>query len=157
MAKSELTLHIEKLLVKRLGRSEVGCKEVTIGWYGNEIVDFITVTANKAREIKCFEIKVSKADYHSKAHLTFIGHKNYFVMPDELYAELREDIIANYPYIGVYVYDRKYDYLVLAKKATLREFKADKEVIYTSMLRSMQREWFKAIADNKKLENEVDA
>ena len=71
--KTEETKKIEELLFKRLGSNEIGCGEVTIGWWGKEIVDFITCTVDKNRYIKCFEIKVSKADFHSDAKLTFIG------------------------------------------------------------------------------------
>ncbi len=100
MSKTELTKQIEALLFKRLGRAEIGCGEVTIGWAGNEIVDFITCDVDRNRCINCFEIKVSKADLHSKAKLTFIGNYNYFVIPEELYDEVKTEITSG---IGVYI------------------------------------------------------
>lgn len=42
-------------------------------------------------EFRCYEIKVSKADYRSKANVSFVGDYNYYVMPTELYRELRKD------------------------------------------------------------------
>lgn len=151
MAKTELTIKLENLLFKRLGRAECGCKEVTIGWYGNEVVDFMTYSIDKKREIRCFEIKVSKSDFHSKAKLTFIGHKNYFVMPKELYEEVKQEIWKNYPKVGVYVLDG--NELKCVSAAYYQELKADKEVILSSMLRSMQREWFKVFKEQEKVKN----
>lgn len=155
MAKTELTKKLEELLFQRLGRAEIGCGEVMIGWFGHEIVDFITCTVDKNRYIKCFEIKVSKSDFHSDAKLTFIGHYNYFVMPEELYEEVKTEI----PYwIGVYA--EKTENLLSGKgelkcikKSRFSELKADKEIIFTSMLRSMQREWFKCLEQNKEKKN----
>ena len=129
----------------RLGRQEIGCGEVTIGWYGEEIVDFITCSVDKNRYINCFEIKVSKSDFRSHAHLSFIGNYNYFAMPEELYEKVRSEIPAD---IGVYVMNKDRmgnDELKCVKRAKFKDLKADKTVILSSMLRSMQREWFKTL------------
>lgn len=131
------------------------------GWYGKEIVDCIMY--NCQREIYCFEIKQSKSDFHSNANVTFIGNKNYYVMPYSLYEEVKDEI----PYdIGVYVsIDRLenvteietnqygatftkmykkcingFKQLYCIKPAKSRDLRADKEVILSSMLRSMQRD-----------------
>ncbi len=98
-----------------------------------------------------------------KNRLTFIGNKNYFVMPYKLYKEVEDEIP---PEIGVLVaIDRleprekeeildfgikKTSYwkepidglkeLYCIKSARKQELKADKEVILSSMLRSMQRD-----------------
>lgn len=150
--KTEETKKIEELLFKRLGSNEIGCGEVTIGWWGKEIVDFITCTVDKNRYINCFEIKVSKADFHSKASLTFIGNFNYFVMPEELCKEVEMEIPAG---IGIYIKtqdDFGRDELRCVRRALYRDLKADKIVILSSMLRSMQREWFKALKSNESKE-----
>lgn len=90
MAKTEKTKQIEKVLWKENHKMGLfGCFEVTIGWYGQEIVDFITYKTNG--EFRCYEIKVSKADFKSKAKLSFHGDYNYYVMPVELYNELKID------------------------------------------------------------------
>lgn len=138
--KTELTKKLEELLFQRLGRSEIGCGEVTIGWFGHEIVDFITCDVDKNRYINCFEIKVSKSDFHSKANLTFIGNYNYYVMPAELYEEVKVEIQTG---IGVYIEEK--NTLKCVRRASFRDLKADKVIILSSMLRSMQREWFKAL------------
>ena len=156
--KTETTKRLEQLLANRFNkRNEFYVFECTIGWYGKEIM------YNCQRETYCYEIKQSKQDFHSKNRLTFIGNKNYFVMPYKLYKEVEDEIP---PEIGVLVaIDRLeprekeeiLDFgikktsswrepidglkeLYCIKSARKQELKADKEVILSSMLRSMQRD-----------------
>ena len=160
--KTERTKRLEQLLRNKFNsRNDFFVFECTIGWYGSEIVDCIKY--NCQREITCYEIKQSKQDFHSKNKLTFIGHKNYFVMPYELYEEVKGEIPVE---IGVYVaidrLEEKHreeinDFgikntwswfepvdglkeLYCIKPARKQDLKADKEVILSSMLRSMQRD-----------------
>lgn len=160
--KTERTKKLEELLrAKFNSRNDFYVFECTIGWYGSEIVDCIKY--NCQREITCYEIKQSKQDFHSKNKLTFIGHKNYFVMPYSLYEEVKNEIPIG---IGVYVaIDRLEEKqkeetnifgvknthfwtepidglkeLYCIKPSKSQDLKADKEVILSSMLRSMQRD-----------------
>ena len=90
MAKTEKTRFIERILwANKNEQGLFGCFEVTIGWFGNEIVDFITYKTNG--EFRCYEIKVSKSDFNSGAKLSFHGDFNYYVMPTELYEQLKTD------------------------------------------------------------------
>ena len=50
---------------------------------------------------RCFELKVTKADFHSHAQLSFVGHYNYFVLTQRLYKAVAAEISAG---IGVLVY-----------------------------------------------------
>lgn len=52
-------------------------------------------------EWRCYELKISKADFRSSAKLSFIGHYNYFVLPEQLYISVKEEIPSH---IGVLVY-----------------------------------------------------
>lgn len=149
--KTQRTKDLEKLLEKRFNdRNDFFVFECTYGWYGKEIVDCIMY--NCQREVHCFEIKQSIGDFHSKNKLSFFGNKNYFVMPYELYEKVNHELYNNYPEVGVlvpiktpevgekdYVYDI-YDQLLCVKQARKQELKADKEIILSSMLRSMQRD-----------------
>ena len=149
--KTERTKKLEELLSNHFNdRNEFYVFECTLGWYGSEIVD--CVMYNCDRQVYCYEIKQSVQDFHSKNKLSFFGNKNYFVMPYELYEKVNNEIYNKYPNIGVlvpiktpkygekeYVYD-VYDQLLCIKQARKQELKADKEVILSSMLRSMQRE-----------------
>lgn len=90
MAKTNLTKLCESALWKENAKmGTFGCFEVSIGWEAREIVDFITYKTNN--EFRCYEIKVSKGDYRSKANVSFVGDYNYYVMPTALYKELRKD------------------------------------------------------------------
>lgn len=90
MAKSDKTKLVERALWNKNNEQGLfGCFEVTIGWYGNEIVDFITYKTNG--EFRCYEIKVSKSDFNSSAKLSFLGDFNYYVMPFELYSQLKTE------------------------------------------------------------------
>ena len=93
--KSPTTNHLEYLIFQHTNKLGVyGCREVKIGGVktkqfitGNqEFVDYMTITSDG--EITCYEIKSSLSDIKSNARLSFYGHKNYFVMPTELYDDI---------------------------------------------------------------------
>lgn len=160
--KTETTKQLETLLENHFNnRNEFYVFECTLGWYGSEIVD--CVMYNCDRQVYCYEIKQSVQDFHSKNKLSFFGNKNYFVMPYELYEKVKKEIPNE---IGVYVAIEKLEKkskeevnefgikrtylwtepinglktLYCIKAAKKQELKADKEVILSSMLRSMQRD-----------------
>ena len=162
MSKSETTKSLEKLLREKFDlRNDLFCFECTIGWYGKEIVD--CVVYNTSREISCFEIKSSKQDFHSKSTWSFFGNKNYFIMPLNVYEEVKDEIPQE---VGVYVaidkilmnttntynkygimnieYSPKlvpgFKQLYCIKKCKKQELKADKEVILSSMVRTLQNQ-----------------
>lgn len=90
MTKTKLTKEIEQALVKRIAignlKSQYGAIEVPTGsWVGRgkENIDFATYSPRN-QEISCFEIKVTKSDFNSNASLSFLGNKNYLVVPYDL-------------------------------------------------------------------------
>lgn len=136
MAKTEETIKLEKDIFKATQKQGVfGCMEVTIGWWGKERVDYITYDTKGVW--RCFEIKVSKADFHSKAKKTFIGHYNYFVMPTKLYEQVKDEIPNH---IGVYCGGD------LVKRAKKQELQVDEQILKDSMIRSLYREYEKKVA-----------
>lgn len=169
--KTQRTKDLEKLLASKFNdRNDFYVFECTLGWFGSEIVD--CVMYNCQREVCCYEIKQSVQDFHSKNKLSFFGNKNYFVMPYGLYEKVKNEI----PYgIGVYVaidrlenreeietlksgIQRKKMWcepidgmkeLYCIQSAKKQDLKADKEVILSSMLRSMQRDRVLNIGDDK--------
>lgn len=95
--KTSTTNHIEYLIFKNTNKlGTYGCREVKMGGVktkrfitdNQEFVDYMTITSDG--EITCYEIKSSLEDIKSNARLSFYGHKNYIVMPIELY-----DVICN--------------------------------------------------------------
>ena len=88
---------------------------------------------------RCYEIKVTKADFHSPCHNSFVGHLNYYVLPPELYEEVKAEIPDH---VGVYIERGGFAYSV--KKAKRRPVEnADKLKDY--MIRSLCREVTKQI------------
>ena len=158
--KTEVTKKLEKLLERKFDdRSEFFVFECTIGWYGKEIVDCVMYDCN--REVYCFEIKSTVADFHSSAAKTFIGNRNYFVMPLDVYEKVKLEIPLG---VGVYIatgggkivttptaYGKSssvewlpgFYQLRCVQKCRRMDLRADKEVILSSMLRSMQRDVFR--------------
>jgi hypothetical protein len=133
VAKTDLTLELEREIWAATHKQGVfGCFEVTIGWWGKERVDYITYDTKGIW--RCYEIKVSKSDFRSKAANTFIGHYNYYVMPQELFEEVRDEIPSH---IGVYVNK------ACVKNPKRQELAADEQVLKDSLIRSLSREFTK--------------
>lgn len=99
MGKTDLTKQLEKEIYYSIHKQGVYCCfEVTIGWYGKERVDMLSFDTKGI--FRCFEIKSSVSDFYSSAKKTFLGHYNYFVLTQELYDKVKEDIPKD---IGVYI------------------------------------------------------
>ena len=130
MAKTELTLQLEKDICMETNKMGVfGCFEVTIGFGGRERVDYLTYDTKGIW--RCYEIKVSKSDFHSKCKKTFIGNYNYYVMTQELYDEVKDEIPKH---IGVYCGR------FLVKKPKKQELQVDEQILKDSMIRSLFRD-----------------
>ncbi len=128
--KTELTTELERKIHKATSKQGVFCCfEVTIGWFGEERVDYMTYDTKGI--FRFYEIKVSKADYHSKAHKTFLGHYNYYVMTKELYEQVKDEIPCH---IGVYIGDW------CMKKAKKQSLSIDEQVLKNSLIRSLCRD-----------------
>jgi len=160
MPKSKLTTNLEDVLRDHINpREEFVAFEVTIGWGGNERVD--AISANIQHEIRCYEIKTSKADFLSTAKKTFIGHYNYFVMPHELYEELKAEKLLGWQWdkIGILTIKKEkiLDYIPLYKQERSSRFSFNKQLncvkrakkcrievnmdmLYINIMRSMDRE-----------------
>lgn len=142
MSKTKQTELIEKALCREFHR-QYGCLEVSIG-IGSRIkerVDYMVFDHYK-NAIKCFEIKVTKADFRSSAAKSFVGHYNYYAMPYELYCEVAEEIPSE---IGVYTFSPNTmsngGFLTCEKKAKRKEL-TDAEILNLkdSLIRSLSRD-----------------
>ena len=86
--KTPETLEIEKkLYANTVMRGVYGAFEVT---FDRERVDYITV--DRKGIWRAYEVKVTKSDFHSKAAKSFVGNFNYYVMPEWLYEEVKDEI-----------------------------------------------------------------
>lgn len=146
MTKNEWTNQLENQLWKHTKkRRTFGCFEVTVGWRGKERVDYLTYDTKGI--FRCYEVKVSKADFYSKNKLSFLGNYNYYVMPLDLYHQVEEDIED---FVGVYISKGKK--LVSVKRAKKQELKVDRDLLKDSLIRSLYRESEKVISNGDILE-----
>lgn len=136
--KTEKTAELELAIYKATVKQGVfGCFEVTIGWFGHERVDYMTFDTKGIW--RCYEIKISKADFKSKAAITFVGNFNYYVMPYDLYQEVKDELPEN---IGVWSGGG------FLKKAMRQGLKVDEQILKNSMIRSLAREFENKVKNN---------
>jgi len=130
MAKTDTTVELERAIYHATNKQGVfGCFEVTIGWFGNERVDYMTYDTKGIW--RCYEVKVSISDFRSKAKKTFCGHYNYYVMTKELFEKVKDEIPSH---IGVYTHGR------CIKRPKKQELLVEEKVLKDSLIRSLARE-----------------
>lgn len=71
----------------------------------------------RTREVtwRCYEIKTSKIDFYSKHKWTFVGDYNYFVVPEDLYNEIKQDIPDG---VGCYTWNGRVNGFEIVKRAS---------------------------------------
>lgn len=130
MAKTNLTTELEYAIYRATKKQGIyACFEVTIGIGGDERVDYMTLDSKGI--YRCYEVKVSVSDFRSKAKKSFYGHFNYYVMTQELYDKVKDEIPKH---IGIYI--GAYS----VKKAKRQELTISEEVLRNSLIRSLSRE-----------------
>ena len=149
--KSNLTKHIEYILFKHTNKLGVsGCREVKIGTHKTksfltgeqEFVDYMTITTDG--EIDCYEIKSSMDDLKSSARLSFLGNRNFLVLPHSLYRQVDTQPwflgkLENHS-IGVITIHEK-DQLQLTKKCKKKKISIGTQVLLLeSFARSAARD-----------------
>lgn len=136
--KTEETKRLERAIWKATNKQGVfGCFEVTIGWFGKERVDYMTYDTKGV--FRCYEIKVTKTDFHSHCHNSFVGDLNYYVLPADLYEEVKEEIPD---FVGAYI---ERDGTVYSIRRARRRMVEDQDTLKNSMIRSLCREVTKQI------------
>ena len=109
-----LSLSIQKYINPKNDPRIYWAREVTFDYLtANAVrVDFMkfkpvnnTVSGIEKGDFYCYEVKSSVEDFHSRNGHNFIGDYNYYVMPEEVYAKVSNEI----PYgVGVLVPDGKH-------------------------------------------------
>lgn len=100
--KTPLTLDLEKTLYAYWeAQGATAVEEVTMPNDLGIVDTLVRQNDGDSHLWRCFELKVTKADFHSHAKLSFVGQYNYFVFPASLYPQLKAEIPAN---IGVFTY-----------------------------------------------------
>lgn len=149
--KTPLTLALEETLYAYCReKGEVVVEEVVMP-DDLGIVDTLSLRllSDDNYEWRCFELKVSKGDFRSPAKLSFVGHYNYFVLPEALYRQVAEEIPEH---VGVLVYHGYANpeehstpgYLVSGKKARYQELQVNEKALLYHLITSQAREVGKA-------------
>ena len=101
-----------------------------------------TVSGIEKGDFYCYEVKSSVEDFHSKNGHNFIGDFNYYVMPEDVYEKVKDEI----PYkVGVWVPEKKnyrgewYD-LKSVKKSARKDRERPVSEMLLMMFRSAARE-----------------
>lgn len=109
-----------------------------------------TVSGIEKGDFYCYEVKSSVEDFHSKNGHNFIGDFNYYVMPEDVYEKVKDEI----PYkVGVLVPEKKnyrgewYDLKSVKKSA-----RKDRERPVSEMLLMMFRS---AARDRRRICSEI--
>lgn len=135
--KTSKTQAIESILMETY-KHHYGCHEVTIG-FGSAVngrVDYMVMDSKGI--IRCFEIKVSKSDFRSGNINSFEGDMNYYVLPQELFEEIKDEVPD---FVGVYICDEQCRYLTSVKKAKRQKITPERRLELTQYLaRSLSRE-----------------
>ena len=146
-----LSLSIQKHINPHSDPRIYWAREVTFDYATLEAVrvDFMqykpvnnTVSGIEKGDFYCYEVKSSVEDFHSKNGHNFLGDYNYYVMPQEVYEKVRDEI----PYrVGVYVpvgKSRSGEWLVLEsiKKARRQDRSRPVSEMLLMMFRSAARE-----------------
>ena len=122
------------------GVFEVAVPRAIINKYHRERVDFLTYETNGI--YRAYEIKRTKSDFYSGCAWSWIGNYNYFIMPKDLYEEVKEDIPNG---IGVWVVrDNGYfKNMECIKKPKYRELLCTSEDMMFALMQAMSREYKK--------------
>ena len=109
-----LSVSLEKYINPHNDPRIYWAKEVTFDYATSDMVrvDYMrfkpinnTVSGIEKGDFLCYEVKSSVQDFHSKNGHNFIGDYNYYVMPEEVFEKIGNEI----PYhVGVLVPDRKH-------------------------------------------------
>lgn len=154
MTRGEITKNLSRLTEKLINPHRdpriYWAREVTFDYSTTHAirVDYMqfkpvnnSVSGIEKGDFYCYEIKSSVEDFHSKNGHNFIGDYNYYIMPHDVYTEVKGEI----PYkVGVYCPNGRE--LRSVKKAQ----RADRERPLTEMLLMM----FRSAARDRRQESE---
>ena len=122
------------------GCFEVAVPRAIIDKYHRERVDLLTYETNGIW--RAYEIKRNKEDFYSGCAWSWIGHYNYFIMPKELYNDVKDDIPEGIGVWCVYDYGKRKG-MACERKPKKRELLCSHEDMLFSIMQSLSREYKK--------------
>lgn len=120
------------------GVFEVAVPRAIINKYHRERVDLLTYETNGI--YRAYEIKNSKSDFYSNCAWSWIGNYNYFIMPYDLYIEVKQDIPDD---IGVWVVRDYTKNMECVKRPKYRELLCSSSDMMFTLMQGLSREYKK--------------
>lgn len=120
------------------GVFEVAVPRAIINKYHRERVDLLTYETKGI--YRAYEIKNSKSDFYSDCAWSWIGNYNYFIMPYDLYTEVKQDIPDG---IGVWVVREYSKNMECVKKPKYRELLCSPSDMMFALMQGLSREYKK--------------
>lgn len=155
---SKLSKLVEALINPDNDPRKYTAREVTFD-YGRQTqvrVDYMsfhprnnTVSGIEQGHFFCYEIKSSTADFHSPNGHNLIGDYNYYIMPEEVFNEVKREIPRT---VGVYVPDEEFRTLRNVKQARLTDRTRSIPEMLLMMYRSSNRDKLMSGIDTDTLE-----
>lgn len=107
--------------------------------FNKERVDLLSYdTQNNWR---FYELKLTKSDFHSSSKVTFYGNYNYYVMPRELYNQVKDEIPDH---VGVYCINTnkggRHYVSGCTKRAKRQDLQIDRDLLMFSFMQALSRE-----------------
>ena len=140
------TKEIEHVVYKHFSKTGwYGCFEVAVpraivNKYHRERVDLLTYETSGI--YRAYEIKRNKQDFYSGHAWSWIGHYNYFIMPKELYDEVKEDIPEGIGVWCVYEFGKR-KWMECEKKPKRRELLCSPADMLFAIFQGLSREYKK--------------
>lgn len=106
--------------------------------YHRERLDLIAYDSDGT--FRGYEIKRNLNDFRSGCAWSWICHYNYFIMPNDLYQKIQDEIPED---IGVWVCYEGYKVMHCVKKPKRKKLLCSKEAMLLAMLQSLSREYKK--------------
>ena len=120
------------------GVFEVAVPRAIVNKYHRERVDLLSYETSGI--YRAYEIKKDKADFYSGCAWSWIGNYNYFIMPYDLYNEVKQDVPDG---IGVWVTREYTKDMECIKRPKYKELLCSKEDMMFSLMQAMSREYKK--------------
>lgn len=101
-----------------------------------------TVSGIEKGDFYCYEVKSSAEDFHSKNGHNFLGDFNYYIMPEDVFEEIRNEIPYGVGVLVPAVKDRRGEWysLEFVKKAKRKDRSRPVSEMLLMMFRSAARE-----------------
>jgi len=120
---------------------EVGMPKEHRGTGSDERVDLLSYDSKDIWRF--YEIKISKNDFYSKCKHTFLGHYNYFILPKDLYENVKQDIPNHVGVYAVYEHKNGHLYMNFEKKPKKQQLQIDKDKLMYNFMQAFSREYQK--------------